>query len=111
MKLAFEFCFICFSGVTENQFVERVILKDVQQLIYATKKKTWVCLKLSSDQCEMTNDSGDIFVGIVTALDADFGFIDGTIFFTKPRFILMISWSRQPFYKKQAQRRVFQLKI
>ncbi|CAG5111732.1 Oidioi.mRNA.OKI2018_I69.chr2.g6007.t2.cds [Oikopleura dioica] len=38
---------------------------------------------LSSDQCEMTNDSGDIFVGIVTALDADFGFIDGTIFFTK----------------------------
>ena len=45
---------------------------------------------LTSDKCEMTNDSGDIFVGIVTALDADFGFIDGTIFFTKPRFIFFV---------------------
>ena len=67
------------------------------------QKKTSVCFKLSSDQCEMTNDSGDIFVGIVTALDADFGFIDGTIFFTKPRFILVMSRSRQPLQKSGAE--------
>lgn len=54
------------------------------------KKLCDVKFKSVSDQCEMTNDSGDIFVGIVTALDADFGFIDGTIFFTKPRFIFLI---------------------
>ena len=45
----------------------------------------------------MTNDSGDIFVGIVTALDADFGFIDGTIFFTKVRFSLFPFWKKQRF--------------
>ena len=69
------------------------------------QQKNLVRVKLSLDQCEMTNDSGDIFVGIVTALDADFGFIDGTIFFTKPRFILVISWYR-PVFKNQAQRQV-----
>ena len=84
MKLAFEFALYVSQALRKTN-VERVILNNVQQLIYA--KKDLFVFKLTSDKCEMTNDSGDIFVGIVTALDADFGFIDGTIFFTKPRFI------------------------